>query len=93
MSQGPGGYGRPVWRSRALVAIPIAWIVVVSVIDVLAPPHIHLGPLLVAAPAITPSFGGPRTVGMVAALAVIAQTVIGVLRDPGGCCPPITRHR
>lgn len=65
-----------------MVAIPIAWIVVVSVIDVLAPPHIHLGPLLVAAPAVTPSFGGPRTVGLVAALAVIAQTAIGVLRDP-----------
>jgi serine phosphatase RsbU (regulator of sigma subunit) len=65
-----------------MVAIPIAWIVVVSVIDVLAPPDIHLGPLLVAAPAITPSFGGPRTVGLVAALAVIAQTIIGVLRDP-----------
>ncbi|MDA5143546.1 PP2C family protein-serine/threonine phosphatase [Streptomyces sp. AD681] len=67
----------------ALVALPIAWIVVVCVIDVLAPSHIHLGPLLVAAPAITPSFGGPRTVGLVAALAVVAQTVIGVLRDPG----------
>ncbi|MFA3878826.1 PP2C family protein-serine/threonine phosphatase [Streptomyces sp. MMCC 100] len=65
-----------------MVAIPVAWIVVISVIDVLAPPHIHLGPLLVAAPAITPSFGGPRTVGLVAALAVIAQTIIGVLRDP-----------
>lgn len=63
------------------MAIPIAWIVAVSLTDVLAPPDIHLGPLLVAAPAITPSFGGPRTVGLVAALAVIAQTVIGVLRD------------
>lgn len=70
---------RPRW---ALVAIPIAWIVAVSVIDVLAPPDIHLGPLLVAAPAITPSFGGPRTVGLVAALAVVAQTLIGVIRDP-----------
>jgi hypothetical protein len=65
-----------------LLAIPIAWIVAVSVIDVLSPPDIHLGPLLVAAPAITPSFGGPRTVGLVAAPAVIAQTTIGVLRDP-----------
>ncbi|MFG2610772.1 PP2C family protein-serine/threonine phosphatase [Streptomyces anulatus] len=78
MSQRRAG-PRPRW---ALVAIPIGWIVAVSVIDVLAPPDIHLGPLLVAAPAITPSFGGPRTVGLVAALAVIAQTAIGVLRDP-----------
>ncbi|MCL6287297.1 PP2C family protein-serine/threonine phosphatase [Streptomyces sp. 43Y-GA-1] len=70
---------RPRW---ALVSIPIAWIVAVFVIDVFAPPDIHLGPLLVAAPAITPSFGGPRTVGLVAALAVVAQTLIGVVRDP-----------
>ncbi|MGV9911778.1 PP2C family protein-serine/threonine phosphatase [Streptomyces tendae] len=65
-----------------MIMIPVAWIVVVAVVDPFLPPHIHLGPLLVAAPAVTPSFGGPRTVGLVAALAVIAQTVIGVLRDP-----------
>lgn len=82
MSQPQDGLRRPARAGRALVAIPIAWIVAVSVIDVLAPPDIHLGPLLVAAPAITPSFGGPRTVGLIAALAVIAQTTIGVLRDP-----------
>ncbi|MFE3663375.1 PP2C family protein-serine/threonine phosphatase [Streptomyces sp. NPDC059164] len=70
---------RPRW---ALVAIPVAWIVAVTVIDILAPPHIHLGPLLVAAPAFTPLLGGPGTVGLVAALAVVAQTVIGVVRDP-----------
>lgn len=67
---------------QVLIVIPIVWIVAVSVIDVLAPPDIHLGPLLVAAPALTPSLGGPRAVALVAALAVIAQTVIGVLRDP-----------
>ncbi|MGW6054359.1 PP2C family protein-serine/threonine phosphatase [Streptomyces sp. NPDC055189] len=78
----PDAMRRPVRAGRALVAIPIAWIVAVSVIDILAPPDIHLGPLLVAAPAITPSFGGPRAVGLVAALAVIAQTTIGVVRDP-----------
>lgn len=42
-------------RGRAMLAIPIGWIVAVFLIDVLAPPGIHLGPLLVAAPAITPS--------------------------------------
>ncbi|MEU3660497.1 PP2C family protein-serine/threonine phosphatase [Streptomyces sp. NPDC032940] len=82
MAQRPDEPRKPVRAGRALVAVPIAWIVVVSVIDVLAPPDIHLGPLLVAAPAITPLFGGPRTVALVSALAVIAQTVIGVLRDP-----------
>ncbi|MEV8596316.1 PP2C family protein-serine/threonine phosphatase [Streptomyces sp. NPDC052012] len=64
-----------------MVAVPIAMIVAVVVIDVLAPPHIHLGPLLVAAPAVTASFAGPRTTGLVAALAVAAQAIIGVLRD------------
>ncbi|MEV6703300.1 PP2C family protein-serine/threonine phosphatase [Streptomyces sp. NPDC051453] len=73
---------RPERPGRALLAIPIAWIVAVSVIDILAPANIHLGPLLVAAPAITASFGRPRTVGVIAALAVIAQTIIGLVRDP-----------
>ncbi|MFJ9924196.1 PP2C family protein-serine/threonine phosphatase [Streptomyces rubiginosohelvolus] len=67
---------------RAWVAVPIAWIVAVSVFDVLAPPDIHLSPLLVAAPAITPMFGGPWTVSVVAAMAVTAQTVNGALRGP-----------
>ncbi|MEU9672289.1 MULTISPECIES: PP2C family protein-serine/threonine phosphatase [Streptomyces] len=78
MSQHRAG-SRPRWT---LLAVPVGWIVAVTVIDILAPPHIHLGPLLVAAPAVTPLFGGPRTVGLVAALAVIAQTVIGLVRDP-----------
>ncbi|QZY18881.1 hypothetical protein [Streptomyces decoyicus] len=34
-------------RARdAMVAVPLAWIAAVVVIDVLAPPDIHLGPLL-----------------------------------------------
>lgn len=82
MSERVAGLRRLVRADHALVAVPIAWMVAVFVIDVLAPPDIHLGPLLVAAPAITASFGGPRTVGLVAALAVVAQAAIGVLRDP-----------
>ncbi|MFF9730999.1 PP2C family protein-serine/threonine phosphatase [Streptomyces albidoflavus] len=82
MSQPVEGGRRLGREGRALVVVPVVWIVAVTVVDVLAPPHIHLGPLLVAAPALTPSFGGPRTVGAVAALAVIAQTVIAVVRDP-----------
>jgi serine phosphatase RsbU (regulator of sigma subunit) len=82
MPQRREGLRRPVRAGRALLAIPIAWIVAVSVIDDLAPPNIHLGALLVAAPAITPLFGGPWSVGLVSALAVIAQTAIGLLRDP-----------
>lgn len=60
--------------------IPIALIVTVCVVDVLAPPHIHLGPLLVAAPAITVAFAGARVTALMGVLAVAAQVLIGVLR-------------
>ncbi|MGX7758337.1 PP2C family protein-serine/threonine phosphatase [Streptomyces angustmyceticus] len=66
--------------SRALVLIPIGLIVAVCVIDVLAPPDIHLGPLLVAAPAITAAFAGPRPTAAIGALAVAAQVFIGIAR-------------
>ncbi|MFJ6694928.1 PP2C family protein-serine/threonine phosphatase [Streptomyces sp. NPDC091272] len=82
MSQLVAALRRRVRGGRAWVAVPVVWIAAVSVVDVLAPPDIHLGPLLVAAPAVTPMFGGPWTVGLVAGLAVLAQTAIGVARDP-----------
>lgn len=72
---------RPTRAGGALAVVPIALIVVVSVVDVLAPPEIHLGPLLVAAPAMSVSLAGPWMTGVVAALAVAAQAVIAVLRD------------
>ncbi|HWM38741.1 MAG TPA: PP2C family protein-serine/threonine phosphatase [Streptomyces sp.] len=64
-----------------MVATSVAVIVAIVVIDVLAPAHIHLGPLLIAAPAITAIFAGPLPTGVVAGLAVVAQAVIAVLRD------------
>ncbi|WP_436494299.1 hypothetical protein [Actinokineospora sp. HUAS TT18] len=40
--------------SRAiLMAVPFLLIATVTVVDVLAPPEVHLGPFLVAAPALT----------------------------------------
>ncbi|GAB7029518.1 SpoIIE family protein phosphatase [Streptomyces sp. NPDC021749] len=63
-----------------LVLLPIGLIVAVCTIDVLSPPHIHLGPLLVAAPAITAAFAGPRLTVAIGALAVAAQVFIGVAR-------------
>jgi serine phosphatase RsbU (regulator of sigma subunit) len=72
---------RSVWGNHAMLAIPIALMVLIIVVDVLAPPFIHLGPLLVAAPALTASFAGPRMTGLIAALAVLAQAIIAVLRD------------
>ncbi|MGV9265986.1 PP2C family protein-serine/threonine phosphatase [Kitasatospora sp. NPDC003701] len=74
---------RPSWRPgrHALTAIPLALIVVITVVDILSPPAIHLGPLLIVAPAITASFAGARTTALVALLALAALTVIGIMRD------------
>jgi len=66
--------------SRALVAIPLALIVIISIVDILAPPQVHMGPFLVAAPAITASFAGPRMTAFVGAVAVMAQMAIGASR-------------
>ncbi|MEU6682917.1 PP2C family protein-serine/threonine phosphatase [Streptomyces sp. NPDC046832] len=60
--------------------LPLGLIVTVCVVDVLSPPHIHLGPLLVAAPAITVAFAGAGVTALMGALAVAAQVLIGVLR-------------
>jgi serine phosphatase RsbU (regulator of sigma subunit) len=67
-------------RTPALVVIPLGLIVTICVVDVLTPPHIHLGPLLVAAPAITVAFAGARMTALMGALAVAGQVLIGVLR-------------
>ncbi|MFH7594116.1 PP2C family protein-serine/threonine phosphatase [Streptomyces racemochromogenes] len=78
---------RRLWQpahAPALPVIPVALIVTVCVVDVLAPSHIHLGPLLVAAPAITVAFAGARTTAAMGALAVAAQVLIGVLRGVFG---------
>ncbi|MFI5552830.1 PP2C family protein-serine/threonine phosphatase [Streptomyces sp. NPDC051738] len=75
-------FRRP-WRpghSPALVMIPVGLIVTVCVVDVLSPPHIHLGPLLVAAPAITVAFAGAGVTALMGALAAAGQVLIGVLR-------------
>lgn len=72
---------RPRRSGSALVILPLALIVVITVADVLAPPQIHLGPLLVVAPAITASFAGVRLTTVVSMLAVGALTLIGFVRD------------
>ncbi len=61
--------------------LPLALIAVITVADVLSPPDIHLGPLLVVAPAITAAFAGTRLTALISVLAVAALTVIGVMRD------------
>ncbi|MER7703669.1 PP2C family protein-serine/threonine phosphatase [Kitasatospora sp. NPDC097605] len=64
-----------------MTAIPLALIVLITVVDVLSPPEIHLGPLLIVAPALTASVAGARATAVVAVLAIAALTVIGILRD------------
>ncbi|MFK8910217.1 PP2C family protein-serine/threonine phosphatase [Streptomyces sp. YS-3] len=65
---------------RALLATPFALIAIISVADVEAPPDVHLGPFLAAPPALTASFAGPRTTGLVGAVAVAAQVGVAMLR-------------
>ncbi|HEY3477270.1 MAG TPA: PP2C family protein-serine/threonine phosphatase [Streptomyces sp.] len=77
-ARGPDSDG-PGRRSGLLLLIPIALIVLIAVIDIRSPTDIHLGPLLVIAPALTPSFAGPRATAAVGALAVAAQVLIAAL--------------
>ncbi|MER5928921.1 PP2C family protein-serine/threonine phosphatase [Streptomyces sp. NPDC002054] len=65
---------------NALLAVPLALIAFVTVVDILAPPEVHLGPFLVAAPAVTASFAGPRATAFIGAIAVLAQVVVSVVR-------------
>uniref|UniRef100_A0AAU2K0M5 Serine/threonine-protein phosphatase n=1 Tax=Streptomyces sp. NBC_00049 TaxID=2903617 RepID=A0AAU2K0M5_9ACTN len=71
---------RPLQPGRAQLAVPFALIAVVTVVDVLAPPEVHLGPFLVAAPAVTASFAGPRMTAFVGLVAVLAQVVVSAVR-------------
>ncbi len=64
---------------RGLVVIPLALIVVITVVDIHSPVDVHLGPLLVIAPALTASFAGPWLTAAVGVLAVAAQAFIAVL--------------
>ncbi|GAA2432616.1 PP2C family protein-serine/threonine phosphatase [Streptomyces mauvecolor] len=74
--------GRPSLAKRhALLAVPFAMIALVTVGDVLAPPDVHLGPFLAAAPAVTASFRGPRATGFIGAVAVLAQVVVAAVRS------------
>ncbi|GAB7029661.1 PP2C family protein-serine/threonine phosphatase [Streptomyces sp. NPDC021749] len=72
--------------SPGLLVVPLSIIVAVTVVDITSPTNIHLGPFLVAAPAITASFAGAGLTGAVGALAVAAQIAIGALH--GGLATP-----
>ncbi|MCZ0985062.1 PP2C family protein-serine/threonine phosphatase [Streptomyces diastatochromogenes] len=75
-----GAGPRQPWQStHALLLLPVVLILVITVVDIRSPESIHLGPALVIAPALTPSFAGPRTTAFVGALALAAQTLIAFL--------------
>ncbi|MFJ7147307.1 PP2C family protein-serine/threonine phosphatase [Streptomyces sp. NPDC100445] len=75
---GRAGTWRP-WQSvPVLLLFPVLLIVVITLVDMRAPYDVHLGPALVIAPALTPSFAGPRTTAAVGGLAVAAQILIGI---------------
>ncbi|MCC5474848.1 PP2C family protein-serine/threonine phosphatase [Streptomyces sp. NPDC059680] len=71
------GPRQPLQSAHALLLLPILLILVITVVDMRAPTNVHLGPALVIAPAITPSFAGPRTTAAVGGLALAAQVLIG----------------
>src|SRR5256885_4589025 len=62
-------------QSRALVLIPLTLIAVIMAVADLNGPGVHLGPLLIVAPAITASFAGPRLVALIGGLAVAGGVV------------------
>lgn len=69
----PLGQGQP-WRHRpGLVAVPLGLIVAITAVDLVTGADIHLGPLLVVAPAITAAIAGPRLTALIGALAVGAE--------------------
>jgi hypothetical protein len=65
---------------RLLLLLPVTLLALIATIDILAPADVHLGPLLVVAPAITASFAGARATAAVGALAVVTLVSIGIGR-------------
>ncbi|MCA6095215.1 serine/threonine-protein phosphatase [Streptomyces sp. SCA3-4] len=75
----PPGPRQPWRHRRALIAMPFGVIAAIMVLDLVTGPDIHLGPLLVAAPALTAAIGGARLTALVGALAVAGQIALGLV--------------
>jgi len=67
-------------QTRYLVLLPITLVVVITVVDTQLPNEIHLGPLLIVAPALTASFGSSRLTAAIGALAVGGLLVLATIR-------------
>ncbi|WP_237554713.1 MULTISPECIES: hypothetical protein [unclassified Streptomyces] len=66
----------PAHASGRLLAVPGVLIVAITVAALVSPDDVHLGPLLVIAPALTASFAGPWRTAIIGAVAVAAQALI-----------------
>jgi serine phosphatase RsbU (regulator of sigma subunit) len=67
------------WRpGHALVAIPLALIALITVLEVVVPREVRLTPLLVTAPAITASFAGPRLTALVGVVAILDHLLLNL---------------
>ncbi|MFE5328895.1 PP2C family protein-serine/threonine phosphatase [Embleya sp. NPDC056575] len=73
-------FRHPWQTAHALPVLTVVLIVVITVVDLISSPDVHLGPLLVVAPALAASFAGPRLTAGIGALAVGAQVLIAMLR-------------
>lgn len=69
------------WQpSQALVVIPVVLMGAIATADILAPADIHLGPLLVVAPALTAAIAGPRLTSAIGTLSVLTLVIVGLIR-------------
>ncbi|WP_244501038.1 PP2C family protein-serine/threonine phosphatase [Streptomyces sp. TP-A0874] len=62
---------------RAILLLPLALIVLITWVHILAPSRVQISPLLVAAPAITAAFAGPALTALIGLCALAAQVYIG----------------
>ncbi|MFJ7947803.1 PP2C family protein-serine/threonine phosphatase [Streptomyces sp. NPDC096354] len=72
------------WRRSApgplWLAVPLMLIVAIPVADYFLPPGIHLGHLLIVAPAVTSVVAGPRLTALIGGLAVASLVLAGTER-------------
>ncbi|WP_329459839.1 PP2C family protein-serine/threonine phosphatase [Streptomyces sp. NBC_01497] len=76
----------PSRASGRLLAVPLALIVVITTAGLVSPNNVHLGPMLVIAPALTASFAGPWQTAMIGTVAAGAQALLAELN--GGLGTP-----
>ncbi len=77
-SRSPVTAGRRTGRGR--IVLPLVLVLAVAVADMVAPHRVHLGPLLVVAPAVAAAYAGVRVTVLVGGLSIAALAGIGTYR-------------